>query len=132
MSAPEVAAAGVSELAVFGYGSLASPRSAELTLGREIEVIGHARLTGWRRRWSVARDNRATEKCFARAHDGSIPAHCVGLNLERTAGGGPGATGVLLSVKEGDLERLDVREMRYERTDVSADVEVMRGKGPRR
>jgi cation transport regulator ChaC len=116
----------LTELAVFGYGSLASPAGAASTLGREIEVIGHARLTGWRRRWTVMRDNRATEKCFAREGDGSIPAHCVGLNLERV-GSEPGANGVLLSVKESDLERLDLREMRYERTDVSADVSVTSG-----
>jgi cation transport regulator ChaC len=116
----------MTELAVFGYGSLASPASAASTLGREIEVIGRARLAGWRRRWTVMRDNRATEKCFARESDGSIPAHCVGLNLE-PVGAGPGANGVLLTVKEEDLERLDLREMRYRRTSVSADVEVTSG-----
>ncbi len=113
-------------LAVFGYGSLAHPASAAATLERELEVIGHARLAGWRRRWSVMRDNRATEKCFARARDGSIPAHCVGLNLERSAGA-PGPNGVLLAVTEADLERLDIREIRYERSDVTADVELRRG-----
>ncbi len=116
----------MTELAVFAYGSLADPASAAITLGRDAEVIGHARLAGWRRRWSVMRDNRATEKCFARARDGSIPAHCIGLNLER-AGEGHGANGVLLAVSEADVERLDLREMRYERTDVSADIVVASG-----
>jgi cation transport regulator ChaC len=123
-----VAPAGLSELAVFGYGSLADPASAAATLGRDVEVIGHARLAGWRRRWSIARDNRATEKCFARAGDGSIPAHCVGLNLERVEGA-PGANGVLLSVEAADLERLDLREIRYERTEVTKDVVVTSGAG---
>jgi cation transport regulator ChaC len=121
----------LTELAVFGYGSLADPASAAITLGRDVEVIGSARLAGWRRRWSVMRDNRATEKCFARELDGSIPAHCIGLNLERVEGE-PGANGVLLSVKESDLERLDLREMRYERTDVSADVRVTSGEAASR
>jgi cation transport regulator ChaC len=121
----------LTELAVFGYGSLASPASAGSTLGGEIDVIGHARLAGWRRRWTVMRDNRGTEKCFARKSDGSIPAHCVGLNLERVDSE-PGANGVLLAVTEGDLERLDLREMRYRRTDVSADVEVTSGEGAAR
>lgn len=121
----------LTELAVFGYGSLADPASAASTLGRNIDVIGHARLDGWRRRWSVMRDNRAAEKCFARVGDGSIPAHCVGLNLERSAGTA-GANGVLLSMKEADLARLDVREIRYQRTDVTPDVQVTSGEAARR
>ena len=36
---------------------------------------------------------------------------------------------MLLAVTEDDLERLDLREMRYRRTDVSADVEVTSGAG---
>ena len=86
----------MTELAVFGYGSLASPASAASTLGREVEVDRPARLAGWRRRWSVMRDNRATEKCFARESDGSVPAHCVGLNLERVGGRARSRTGCSL------------------------------------
>ena len=107
-------------LALFAYGSLASLSSAERTLGRPVEPAGRARLTGWIRRWSQTRDNLACEKTFARADDGSVPSHCLGLNLER--GDGPGPNGVLLPVDEGDLERLAVRELRYDRVEVTANV----------
>jgi cation transport regulator ChaC len=119
----------VSDLAVFGYGSLASPASVSGTLGRGLEVIGQARLEGWRRRWSVMRDNRTSEKAFARALDGSIPAHCIGLNLEPTSGA-PAPNGVLLRASEADLDRLDLREVRYERADVTRDVRMTTGNCP--
>jgi cation transport regulator ChaC len=111
----------MSGLAVFGYGSLADPASAAATLGRPVEPAGLAQLEGWRRRWSVARSNRTTEKSFARADGGPPPEHIVGLTIERAAGE-PGANGVLLEVTEAEAERLDLREIRYDRTEVSADV----------
>ena len=70
----------MSRLAVFGYASLVSPASASHTLGRPVAPIP-ARLQGWTRAWSLARDNRTSEKTFARP-DGSEPAYCLGLNLE--------------------------------------------------
>jgi hypothetical protein len=48
-------------LALFAYGSLASRTSAERTLGHPVQHVGLARLAGWRRRWSAARDNHASE-----------------------------------------------------------------------
>ena len=57
----------MTRLAVFAYGSLASLASAERTLGRPVEPGGQVRLAGWRRRWSLARDNLLSEKTFARA-----------------------------------------------------------------
>ena len=79
----------MTRVAVFAYGSLASLASAERTLGRPVEHAGRARLAGWRRRWSLARDNLRSEKTFARADDGTVPPHCLGLNIERRAGPGP-------------------------------------------
>jgi cation transport regulator ChaC len=107
-------------LAVFGYGSLASLASAERTLGRPVEHAGVVRLTGWRRRWSQARDNARVEKTFAR-RDGTVPRYCLGLNVERGVPGA-GPNGALLEVTEEDLDRLAVRELRYDRVDVTADV----------
>jgi cation transport regulator ChaC len=107
-------------LAVFAYGSLASLASAEHTLGRPIEHAGIARLPGWRRRWSQARDNLRSEKTFARP-DGTTPLFCLGLNVERSAGGG-GPNGALLAVRREDLDRLAVREIRYDRIDVTAEI----------
>jgi hypothetical protein len=117
-------------LGVFGYGSLASPTSASLTLGRPIELAGVARLVGWRRRWSLARDNLATEKTFAPAGGGEPFPHCIGLNIERDprtpAEAAP--NGALIRVSQAELERLDLREMRYDRVDVTDDI-VLAGGG---
>jgi hypothetical protein len=107
-------------LALFAYGSLVSPSSAERTLGRPIEHAELARLAGWRRRWSQIRDNLATEKTFAHAKSGVVPPHCVGLNLERDPEA-PGPNGVLLEVSDAELERLAIREIRYDRIDVTGD-----------
>jgi cation transport regulator ChaC len=110
----------MTRLAVFAYGSLASLASAERTLGRPVSHAGVVRLTGWRRRWSLVRDNLRTEKTFARADDGTVPSHCLGLNIE--PGAGPGPNGVLIEITAAELDRLAVREMRYDRIDVSAEV----------
>jgi hypothetical protein len=106
--------------AVFAYGALASISSAQLTLGRAVEYTPPVRLTGWRRRWSQARDNRSTEKTFARASDGTIPAVCLGLNIEPASGLGP--NGPLLEITGSELERLALREIRYDPVDVTDAV----------
>lgn len=108
------------QVAVFAYGSLASRGSAERTLGRPVEHAGVARLDGWRRRWSQARDNKRVEKTFARP-DGTIPRHCLGLNVEP---GHPGAgpNGALVEVAEEELDRLAIRELRYDRVEVTGAV----------
>jgi hypothetical protein len=114
----------MTRLAVFAYGSLVSRDSFRQTLGRRpAELIPH-RLEGWRRRWSTLRDNLAAEKTFARHPDGELPRWIVGLNVERTepANPAPAPNGALIEVSDGELERLDVRELRYERVDVSAEL----------
>lgn len=109
-------------LHVFGYGSLASPASAALSLGRPVEPAAVVRLAGWWRRWTAYRDNLASEKTFA-LPDGSVPPFVVGLNIERDPGC-EGANGVLIEVTEAEADRLDLREMRYDRVDVTADVDA--------
>lgn len=106
-------------LAVFAYGSLVDPRSAALTLGREVESTP-ARLGGWRRRWSQARDNRSVEKSFATEPGGALPAWILGLNIEPAPGVPPsaGPNGVLIEVTEAELAALDRRELRYDRVEV--------------
>ena len=106
-------------LAVFAYGSLASLASAERTLGRPVRNAAPARLAGWRRGWSQARDNLRSEKTFARA-DGTTPTYCLGLNIERRAG--PGPNGAMIEITEDELDRLAVREMRYDRIDATGEV----------
>jgi hypothetical protein len=109
-------------LAVFAYASLVDAESAAETLAREVEVTTPARLSGWRRRWSLARDNLASEKCFARADDGSLPRFCLGLNLEPAADGDEDPNGALIEVTMAELRRLDLREIRYRRLDVTDAV----------
>src|SRR5512133_2543798 len=113
----------MSRLAVFAYGSLVNAASFEQTLGRVPPAPSPARLSGWRRRWSVVRDNLATEKTFA-APGGELPRWVLGLNVE------PGGSedhsldpnGALFEVSAAELERLDLREMRYARIDVTGVV----------
>ena len=110
---------------LFAYASLVSIPSAEVTLGRSVRHAGVVRLAGWRRRWSQVRDNRAVEKTFADAATGAVPPHCMGLNVEEdTASDGP--NGVLIAVSEAELERLDAREVRYRRVDVTEAVRPAR------
>jgi cation transport regulator ChaC len=106
-------------LAVFAYGSLVSLASAERTLGRSVASAGAARLTGWGRSWTQARDNLRSEKTFALA-DGTTPPYCLGLNVERRPG--PGPNGTLIEITEEELDRLAVREIRYDRVEVTAET----------
>lgn len=92
-----------------------------MTLGRPVERVWPGRLEGWRRRFSQVRDNRACEKTFARADDGTIPEHVLGLNIEQV-GAGVGPNGGLIEVTEIELERLDLRELRYDRVEITAAV----------
>jgi hypothetical protein len=110
---------GRDRVALFAYGTLVSPESASATLGRAPADPVPARLPGWRRRWSQARDNTAVEKTFARS-DGTIPRRVLGLNLEPSSVEAEAPNGVLLEVTEEELLRLDVRELRYDRVEVGA------------
>jgi hypothetical protein len=113
-------------IAVFAYASLVDPASASLTLGREVPQPRPARLVGWRRRWSQARDNLREEKTFAIEPSGRLPPWVLGLNIEPR--GNPGSdedrpNGALLEVSEAELERLDLREIRYDRAEVTSQVD---------
>jgi cation transport regulator ChaC len=112
--------------ALFAYGSLADPESAALTLGRPVPRSHAAELVGWRRRFSQARDNRAAEKTFA-TPEGEIPARVLGLNVEPAAPGDAVPNGVLIEVDETELARLDGRELRYDRVEVTESISVPGG-----
>jgi cation transport regulator ChaC len=107
--------------AVFAYGSLVDPVSAARTLRRPVDETFPASLEGWRRRFSLFRDNRASEKTFATT-DGEVPGTILGLNLEPSGDPSRAPNGRLIEVDPRDLDYLDVREMRYDRTDVTAAV----------
>lgn len=113
----------MARIAVFAYGSLVAPESAAQTLGPRPMPPLVASLAGWRRRWSQARDNLAVEKTFALA-DGEAPRWILGLNIESISDrDGSSINGALIEVTEAELERLDLREMRYDRVDVTAQIE---------
>jgi cation transport regulator ChaC len=111
---------------LFGYGSLVAPESAGHTLERPIEEVP-AVLHGWRRRWSLLRDNLKCEKTFARP-DGSLPDFVLGLNAEAEGEDDAGpVNGAVIELEEGELERLDLREVRYDRVDVSDQISLRDG-----
>jgi hypothetical protein len=114
-------------IAVFAYGSLVDPASAGRTLGREMPAPLPARLHGWTRRWTLLRDNLRSEKTFAIEPGGQIPPWVLGLNIQRVDEpadeDGEGApNGGLLELTEAELERLDLREIRFDRVDVTGAV----------
>lgn len=109
-------------LGVFGYGSLVDRASAAVTLGRAVEAVRPMTLPGWQRRFSTARDNVTSEKTFARAGDGMVPPTVLALNLESSPDGAEAPNGALIEVDEAELARLDGRELRYDRVDVTAYV----------
>ena len=117
----------MSGLAVFGYGSLVSPGSVAETLGHDAPAPIPARLAGWCRRWSLVRDNARAEKGFEPI-DGDRFDFCLGLNLEPA----PDApeeqwpNGGLIGLTAAELDRLDLRELRYDRVDVTAAIRSAR------
>lgn len=109
---------------VFAYGSLVDPSSAARTLGRPVRQPRPARLVGWRRRFSTARDNVRSEKTFAREHDGWVPPAVLVLNVEPATGeGAEPPNGVVIPVTSEELALLDRRELRYARVEVTGCVD---------
>ncbi|HET9121698.1 MAG TPA: gamma-glutamylcyclotransferase family protein, partial [Solirubrobacterales bacterium] len=109
-------------LGVFGYASLLVPESIETTLGRPVPMSPPVRLRGWRRRFSQARDNLTCEKTFE-CLDGRRPEWILGLNVEEGEHEAGPVNGIVLELNEDDLDRLDLREIRYDRVDVTHLVE---------
>ena len=107
-------------IGVFGYGSLVSPESAGLTLGRGVELLP-ANLSGWKRRFSQARDNLTCEKTFELA-DGRRPEWILGLNVERGEDEAGPVNGAVIELTEEELARLAIREIRYDAVDVTEQV----------
>jgi cation transport regulator ChaC len=114
----------MSRLAVFAYGSLVSRSSFQHTFGRRPEMLHPARLGGWRRRWSLLRDNLTSEKTFARRSGGELPRWVIGLNIEPNEASDPqlAPNGALIEISDGELERLDLRELRSDRVEVASQL----------
>lgn len=110
--------------AVFAYGSLVSPTSAALTLGSAVERIWPAELRGWRRGFIQARDNRACEKTFTRADSGEVPKWILGLGVTPDSDPEAWVNGGLIELDDAQAARLDLRELRYERREVTAAISL--------
>jgi len=109
-------------LGLFGYGSLVLPESASMTLGRPVGELRPARLRDWRRRFSQRRDNLTCEKTFE-CDGGRRPEWILGLNVEEGEDEAGPVNGVVIELTEAELDRLDIREIRYDRVDVTGSVE---------
>ena len=107
---------------LFGYGSLVLPESAELTLGRPVGEPATALLRGWNRRFSQKRDNLTCEKTFE-CDGGRRPEWILGLNVEEGEDDAGPVNGVVIDLTEEELDRLDIREIRYDRVDVTGSLE---------
>jgi cation transport regulator ChaC len=112
-------------VSVFAYGSLVSASSVGKTVGRPIEAVS-AELKGWRRRWSLLRDNLRSEKTFALA-DGALPPFILGLNIEPGEDPAGPVNGAVFELTDRELRRLDAREVRYDRIDVSDSILIPGG-----
>ena len=109
-------------LGLFGYGSLVLHESASMTLGRPAGELRAVRLHGWRRRFSQRRDNLTCEKTFECA-GGWRPEWILGLNVEEAEDPAGPVNGVVIELTEAELDRLDIREIRYDRVEVTGSVE---------
>ena len=107
-------------IAVFGYGSLVSPASASATIGRPVAEVIPAELAGWRRGFAQQRHNPTCEKTFARADGGGVPEWTLGLAVEPQPESA--VNGALIELTPAEADRLDLREIRYLRRDVTAEV----------
>ena len=112
----------MNRLGLFGYGSLVLHESASMTLGRPAGELRPARLHDWNRRFSQRRDNLTCEKTFECA-GGWRPEWILGLNVERGEDEVGPVNGVVIELTDAELDRLDIREIRYDRVDVTDSVE---------
>ena len=104
----------MSRLGLFGYGSLVLNESASMTLGRPAGELRPARLHDWSRRFSQRRDNLTCEKTFE-CDGGWRPEWILGLNVEDGEDEAGPVNGVVIELTEAELDRLDIREIRYDR-----------------
>jgi hypothetical protein len=98
------------------------PESASMTLGRTVGELRPAKLREWRRRFSQRRDNLTCEKTFE-CDGGWRPEWILGLNVEQGEDEAGPVNGVVIELTEEELDRLDIREIRYDRVDVTGSVE---------
>ncbi len=112
----------MSRLGLFGYGSLVVPESAAMTLGHDPGELRPVRLRDWRRRFSQRRDNLTCEKTFE-CDGGRRPEWVLGLNVEQGEDDAGPVNGVVIELTESELDRLDIREIRYDRVDITGSID---------
>jgi hypothetical protein len=109
---------------VFGYGSLLDPGSMATTLSGEHAVLSGptaATLRGYRRAWNVAVPSGPGERRPLVDGAGTpYRGHVVSLGLEPADAA---CRGAVYGVTAAGLVRLDARELRYDRIEVTADVD---------
>ncbi|RMG21667.1 MAG: gamma-glutamylcyclotransferase [Methanobacteriota archaeon] len=105
---------------IFGYGSLMAKEEIERTLGRIVsaESVIPASLAGYRRDWSAVRSNtELTGKWLVERSSGFLPQHVAYLNIVPDKDSV--VDGVVFPVTEEDIQKMDRREVGYERIKVS-------------
>lgn len=109
------------KVGLVGYGSLTSKESMEVTLGRPykgpFEII---HLNDYQRRWNLLAPNPGFVYCIIQP-DTIQPEAGVFLNIEERPGNALNAC--LFVIEESDLPGFDLRERRYQRIDVSNQIE---------
>lgn len=107
---------------VFGYGSLVSPTSLARTIGRLVEPgeVAIAQLRGYGRRWNYG----AQQVRGDWTHEGTTVTDGVMVALGLDANATEVCNGVVVRVNAAELERLDLRERNYDRTDVTELIEI--------
>jgi cation transport regulator ChaC len=108
---------------VFGYGSLVSPLSLEITLGREVPREpgwwAPAELHGYGRSWNYGSlTTRATWEVDGRRVERGL---VVSLGLVDAP---LSCNGVIVRVNRDDVARLDRRERDYDRVDVTDRIDA--------
>jgi cation transport regulator ChaC len=105
----------ISQLWIFGYGSIMLPSSAAQTLGRELKEsdVLPAQLENFKRVWNLAAPVilQETPPCEVSA---------VFLNIERCPASF--CNGILLKVSEQELASFDLREKQYDRIEVTDSI----------
>jgi len=117
---------GARDVWIFGYGSLVDPADVERYVGsRPVEDMdwAPALLDGYERVWNVGMYNvhdRDDDKFFTTAEGERYKGIILSLGLESNRD--MAVNGLVFRVERRDLSRLDRRERRYDRVDVTGSI----------
>lgn len=102
---------------LFGYGSLINPKSIQRTLGREIKVeyLIEAMIYNYVRKWQVV------DWVIIEEYNMEKPIPAIFLDMVRQSGAM--TNGILIPIFENELDKMDKRERKYDRVNVSNLIE---------